>query len=117
MTPHDRLPSLTLALLFLGRVVVGIADGRRVDEHVSPLERHQASRLGVPLIPADHHPQPTDAGVDGMEAEVARREVELLVVGRVVGDVHLPVDARYRPVAFEDDGRVVIETGSAPLEE
>ena len=52
-----------------------------------------------------------------MEAEVAGREVELLVVGRVVGDVHLAVHAADGAVGLEDDCRVVVETCRATLEE
>ena len=117
MTAHDRLPGLTLALLFLGGVVVGIADGSGVDEHIGPLKCHQTGCLGVPLVPADHHAQTAHAGVDRMETEVAGGEVEFLVVGGVVGDVHLAVDARYRTVALKDDGGIVVESWRTTLEE
>ncbi len=58
---------------------------------------------------------------DGAEAQVAGREVELLVEQRVVGDVHLAVDAGdvVRPGRFvvqHGDG-VVVEAGGAPLEQ
>ena len=58
-----------------------------------------------------------NARVERLEAQVARREVELLVVERVVGDVHLAVEAQQRAVGVEDDGRVVIEPRRPPLEE
>ena len=50
------------------------------------------------------------------ETEVARREVKLLVVERIVRDVHLAVTAHQRAVRVEDDGRVVIKPRRAPLE-
>ena len=51
-----------------------------------------------------------------MEAEVAGREVELLVVGRVVGDVHLAMYAGNATVGVEDDCCVVVKPGCATLE-
>ncbi len=56
-------------------------------------------------------------GVERAEAEVAGREVELLVVERIVGDVHLAVDALHRPVGVDDHRGVVIDAGGAPLEQ
>ena len=52
-----------------------------------------------------------------METEVARGKVELLVVGGIVGDMHLAVDACYLSVALEHDGSVVVQTWCALLEE
>ena len=70
------------------------ADGGRVEEHGGALQRGQPRALGIPLVPADQRADPAGPGVEGPEAQVARREVELLVEGRVVGDVHLAVEAR-----------------------
>ena len=57
------------------------------------------------------------AGVDGLEAEVARREVELLVVARVVGDVHLTILAGNRAVLLQHHSGVVIQTRGTTLEQ
>ena len=51
------------------------------------------------------------------KAEVAGREIEFLVVQRVVGNVHLAVDAEQRAVGVNDGGGVVIEPGGALLEQ
>jgi hypothetical protein len=48
-------------------------------------------------------------GLRGFEAEVAGGEVELLVVERVVGDVHLAVEVGDGAVFFDGDGGVVIQ--------
>ena len=117
MATHDRLPGATLTLLLLGRVLGGIADGSGVDEQLGTLKGHETRCLGVPLVPADEHAQATDTGLDGVETEVAGGEVELLVVARVVGDVHLTVLARYGAVALDDDSRVMVEAGGTTLEE
>src|SRR5262249_45955921 len=55
--------------------------------------------------------------VEGAEAEVARREIELLVEERVVGDVHLAVEAERPALGADDDRAVVVEAGRALLED
>ncbi len=57
------------------------------------------------------------AGLDGLPAQVPGREVELLVVERVVGDVHLPVDAGETAVDVVHGRGVVVEPGRAALED
>ena len=73
--------------------------------------------FGVPLVPADENAGFALGGGERLEAEIAGGEVELLVVERVVGDVHLAVDPGERAVGFKDGGGVVIEAGGAALEE
>jgi hypothetical protein len=52
-----------------------------------------------------------------LEPEIARREVELFVVGGIVRDVHLPVDAGHGAVGLEDCDGVMIEPGRPALEQ
>lgn len=117
MAAHHGGPRRALALLLLLDVGGFIADGRRVDQNLCPLQGHQARCLWIPLVPADQHTQATHTRVDGTEAEVARSKVKLLVVGRIVGDVHLAILARDGSVALYHHGRVVIETCRAALKE
>ena len=51
------------------------------------------------------------------ETRVARREVELLVVERIVRDVHLAIQPQQRPVGVDDDCRVVIQPCRTPFEQ
>ncbi len=73
--------------------------------------------FGVPLVPADQRGDLSGFGVKGFEAEVAGGEVELLVVGGVVRDVHFAVDARHGAVGIEDGGSVMVNTGGAAFKE
>ena len=77
--------------LLLGRVVGVPADGGGVEQQLGAGQRHQPRRFRIPLVPAHQHAEFAHRGVDRLEAEVAGREVELLVIRRIVGDVHLAV--------------------------
>ena len=48
-----------------------------------------------------------------LEAEVARREIKLFVVKRIVGNVHLAILAGNLAVSVDDHSRVVINAGGA----
>ena len=52
-----------------------------------------------------------------MEAQVARGEIELLVVGWIVRDVHLAVFACYAAILLQNDCGVVVQAGSTTLEQ
>jgi hypothetical protein len=75
-------------LRFFGRVP---ADGGGVEEDVGALEGGEARAFGIPLIPAHEDADAAEGGIEIAEAEVAGREIELLEVERVVGDVHFAV--------------------------
>ena len=116
MRALDGLPRVALGgavALFFVRVP---ADRGRVEKDGGALQRGQARAFRVPLVPADERADAAGAGVEGLEPHVAGREVELLIEGRVVGDVHLAVEAdAVGPV--EDDGAVVVEAGRALFED
>src|SRR5207247_996667 len=105
-------------LRFLLRVP---ADRRRIEEHARALEGGEPGGLGIPLIPADQGSDAAGPRVDRLEPEVAGSEVELLVVGRVVRDVHLAVQAggpcaRWaRRWAGSWPGRAACACGRAPF--
>src|SRR5690606_12788030 len=92
-------------------------DGGGVEQHFGAGQRHQARGFRVPLVPAHQHAQLADGGLDGLEAEVARREVELLVVTGVVRDVHLAVLAGQAAVGLQHYRGVVIQPRRATLEQ
>ena len=104
-------PGIALAIL-LGLLVVRIpADRGGIQQQLRAGQRHQARAFGIPLVPAHHHAEAADRGVDRLEADVARGEVELLVEARIVRDVHLAVLAGGRAVGFEHHRGVVVQAG------
>ena len=52
-----------------------------------------------------------------MEAQVARCEIKLFVIQRVVGNVHLSVTTRFASIRIEDHGCIVVDTRGATLKE
>ena len=78
---------------------------------------HQSRRFGIPLIPANQYAEASDGRRDGGKAQVAGREIELFVIGRVIGDVHLAILPCDSAVPLQHDGRIVVKPGSALLEE
>lgn len=109
-------PGFALPGLLLRSVGTFEADGCGVDEDFSAGESHDACGFWIPLVPAYEYAETAYRGIDRFEAEVARGEVELLVICGVVGYVHLAVFTGYGAVAVKDDGCVVVESGSAALE-
>src|SRR5690606_22025008 len=72
-------PGPALAILLVLRVVRVPADRGRIEQQFGAGQRHQARGFGIPLVPADEDAEAADRAVDRFEAEVAGREVELLV--------------------------------------
>src|SRR5690606_5606641 len=117
VTALDGFPRCLLALavlLLLGRQP---ADRSRIEQDLGSGECGEACSLRVPLIPAHQHPDPAELRVPTAEAEIARREVELLVELGIVRDVHLAILAQVRALCVDDRRGVVIETGGALLEQ
>ena len=70
------------------------ADGRGIKQNVRAAQAGKPRAFRIPLVPADQHADAAVARVEIGKAQIARREIEFLVVERIVGDVHLAVDAR-----------------------
>src|SRR5439155_501546 len=116
VTPLDRPPGVELLRAMAGLLLRVPADGRGIEQDARPLERRKPRALGVPLVPADERADPPDPRVEDAEAEIPGREVELLVVCGIVGDVHLAVQADQASVGINHGRGVVVETRGAPLE-
>ena len=87
-----------------------------IEEYLGTHEGGDAGGFGVPLVPADEHADGGELGLEDLVAQVAGGEVELLVVARVVGDVHLAVFAQVGAVGVDDGGGVVVEAFGAFFE-
>ena len=89
----DGLPRIVLRraeLVFLCRVP---ADGGGIKQHLAPCSAVSRAPSGYHWSQQTSVPTRPNARIDGLESKIAGREVELLVVERIVGDVHLAIDA------------------------
>ena len=93
-----------------------VADRGGIEQHLGPHQHHRPRRLGIPLVPADPDADGRASGAPGLEAGVARPEVEFLLIAGAVGDVALAVDAGHRPVR-RDHRQAVIMMRAVGLEE
>ena len=66
----------------------------------APSGYHWSQQTSVPTGPTDVFFR--------AKAEIAGREVELLVIKRIVGDVHLSIKPGNRSIGLNGGGRVVI---------
>src|SRR4030095_12151211 len=93
------------------------ADCGRVEKNLGSAQRGQTRCLGVPLVPADQNADPSVACLPGRKAKVSRREIKLLMVERIVGNMHLAVLAEIASIGIEDGGGIVVDARSPALEQ
>ena len=86
-------------------------------KNLRALHRGESRSLGVPLIPADQHADFAEAGLPRAKPQVARREVKLLVIERVVRNVNFAIHAEQRAVGIDDRGGIMINARAALLEQ
>jgi hypothetical protein len=102
-----------LAFAVFGLFLRVPADRRRIEQDLRALHGVSRAPFRVPLVPADQHADPAEPVCQARNPSVAGGEIELLVVQRIIRDVHLPVDAEQRAVGVDDRGGVVVEPGPA----
>src|SRR5437764_6646496 len=105
-----------LCLAVLGLFLRMPSNRGGIKQDFSALHGRQAGALGIPLVPANEHADLAVAGVPGTKAKVARREIELLVVKRIIRNVHLAVDAEERAVGINDGSGIMVNSGASLLE-
>ena len=112
-----QLPGLTLGGPQLCLLPWVPADRRRIEQNRRTLQGRQASSLGIPLIPAHQHANASKARIEGAKTQVARREIILLVVKRIVRDVHFAVKSKQAAVGVKNGCGVVVNPGRPALEQ
>ena len=115
--PLDRAPGIVLSVapfFFFRRMP---PDRRRIEQHIRALQRCETRSFRIPLIPADQRSHFADVRIHSLESQIARSEIELLVIERIVGDMHLSINPNQRAVFLEDRRCVVINPGRSLFEE
>src|SRR6202020_1163704 len=110
-------PGIVLDHAELGLLRGMPTDCSGIKKHRSALQRGQAGTFRKPLIPTNQGAQAAGGGIEGTESEIARGEIKLLVIERIIWHVHLAVKPPQRSVRVEDSGGIVINPGSALLEQ
>src|SRR4051812_33100633 len=109
----NRPPSVVLCIAPLGLLGRMPPDRGGIKDDARAFERRQACAFRIPLIPANQRADFSFARVESLVAEIAGREIELLVIKRIVRNVHLAIHAFERSVRIEDCGSVVVNAGRA----
>src|SRR5260370_18717242 len=93
------------------------AEGGGIKKNIRAAQAGEARAFWIPLVPADQHADPAVPRVEVGKTQIARREIKLLVVKWIVGDVHLAIKPNQRAVRVEHPGRIVIKPGGPALED
>ena len=116
MTALNRFPRGMLRFskfLFLARMP---ADCRWIKNNLCAAQRGQSRRLRIPLVPANADADLPARSVPRLKSEIARREVKLFVIQRIIRNMHFAIFAEQFSIRVDDCRGVVIETGAASLE-
>ena len=95
----DGAPRVVLSCAELGLLRRMPADCRGIEKQWRPSKSGEPRSLRIPLIPADERADFSNSGLESAESEVAGSEIEFFVVKRVVGNMHLAVNAAQRAIA------------------
>src|SRR5207253_1637966 len=88
------------------------ADRRRIKNNLGATQCRQPSCFGIPLVPANADTDLAALCFPRLKTEVARREIKLLVIQRIVRDVHLAIFPEKSSVRVNNCGRVVINASA-----
>ena len=116
MSALHCLPGSKLPFLLLRGVGTFPAYCGGVYEDIGSAQRHQTGTFGVPLVPTYLHSKHAYRGTYRTEALVAGCKVEFLVIGRVVGDMHLAVFSGDTAIAVKYYCCVMIKPFGTSLE-
>ena len=70
-------------------------------KNVRTLQSRQPRAFGIPLVPADKSSHTASIRCQPLETEIARSEIKLFVVKRIVRDVHLAVKACWAAIGVK----------------
>src|SRR5262245_33290875 len=91
-------------------------DRRGINEALRAAQCGQAGAFGIPLVPTHEYADGSNFGLKNTKSLITRCEIELFVIERVIGNVHLAVAAQIRSIGIEHDSGVVIKTCCTALE-
>src|SRR4030095_10293055 len=102
MTTLNRLPRGMLRLskfLFLARMP---ADCRWIKNNFCATQCGQSRRLRIPLVPANADTYLATRCGPRQKSEIARREVKLFVIQRIIGNMHFAIFTEQFSIRIDD---------------
>src|SRR5438270_1818666 len=113
---HHRLPCRKLRSTEYRFFSTMPANGGGIKQDLSAPKGGQARRFGIPLIPANADAKVSPLRFPAVEAEVARGEIEFLIVTGIIRNVHFAILTKNLSARIDDHGGVVVDAGGAFLE-
>ena len=117
MASQHRVPCRPLRFAIWLLVFRKPADGGGIAQELGAGQCGQTSSFREPLVPADADTDSPKASRKAAKTEISGSEIELLVIGRIVGDVHLTIVASDFPIGIDHGRRIVVESRGAAFEE
>ena len=105
-------PCIELADLLIIGVRTFPTDGSRINQQFRSFQGHESGCFRIPLVPAYKHAKFTQRGLDRFEADISGSKIKLLIIGRIIGDMHLSVFSGYTAITVENDRRIMIQSRS-----
>ena len=87
----NGLPGIVLIVIGLRILMQSPSDRCRINQKVSTFQSRNSSSFRILLIPADEHANLSEFGRKNLVAQVARSEVKLLKIARIVRNMHFSV--------------------------
>src|SRR5208283_2112045 len=115
--PLNGAPGIMLRFAKLSLLGGMPSDGGGIKENACSLQSRKPRAFRIPLIPANQRAESSRCSIKSLEAQIAGREIKLLVVKRIIGDVHLAVGPAQHAIRIENRGGVVIKARRTFLEE
>ncbi len=113
----DGAPRVVLRVTVFRLLVWVPANCGGIEQHVGALRSREPRAFWIPLVPAHQRAELSEVRLERFEAEIARCEVKLFVIERVVRYVHLAIHAVELAAGIDDGRSVVVETGRPPLKQ
>src|SRR5262249_54703202 len=115
--PLNRAPGIVLRGSEFSLFIRMPADCGGIKENVCSLKGREPRAFGIPLVPANQRAHAAVVGIKGLETQIARREVKLFVIERIVRNMHLAVEAVDASVGVQHYSGVVVQPARSPFKD
>src|SRR3954465_14958009 len=89
----------------------------RTEDDLGAGQGGEPGTFWIPLVPADERAHASIVRIESLEAEVPGGEVKLLVIERIVGNVHLAIEPEDLAVGIDHHRCIVINAPCAFLKD